>query len=320
MAGCARHTKPYLAERIWQNFFRRRIYGLATDVADRARVAHQHGHQSAYLDFIMIVTFSIINFLCKKIAKRADKKVAENKKIDKTIYKTLSYVVKVGLKVIVVVCLVGYMGIDTSGITALLASLGVGVGLAVNGTLSNFAGGLLILITRPFKDDDYIEACGYSGTVEDIRICHTRLRTPDNKVVYLPNGKLSSAEVVNYSEKDMRRVDLTFSISYSDDFEKAKGIIKEVCDAHELILKDPSAQIRVSAQAANSVNIVTKVWCKTGDYWTVNYDLLESVKTAFDENGISIPFNQLDVHVKNDDRAIVPKASAPIVTDEPANE
>ena len=270
--------------------------------------------------FIMIVTFSIINFLCKKIAKRADKKVAENKKIDKTIYKTLSYVVKVGLKVIVVVCLVGDMGIDTSGITALLASLGVGVGLAVNGTLSNFAGGLLILITRPFTAADSIEACGYSGTVEDIRICHTRLRTPDNKVVYLPNGKLSSAEVVNYSEKDMRRVDLTFSISYSDDFEKAKGIIKEVCDAHELILKDPAAQIRVSAQAANSVNIVTKVWCKTGDYWTVNYDLLESVKTAFDQNGISIPFNQLDVHVKNDDRAIVPKASAPIVTDESANE
>ena len=267
--------------------------------------------------FIMIVTFSIINFLCKKIAKRADKKVAQNKKIDKTIYKTLSYVVKVGLKVIVVVCLVGYMGIDTSGITALLASLGVGVGLAINGTLSNFAGGLLILITRPFKDDDFIEACGYSGTVEDIRICHTRLRTPDNKVVYLPNGKLSSAEVVNYSEKDMRRVDLTFSISYSDDFEKAKGIIKEVCDAHELIFKDPAAQIRVSAQASNSVDIVTKVWCKTDDYWTVNYDLLESVKTAFDQNGISIPFNQLDVHVKNDDRAIVPKVSAPIVTDEP---
>ena len=139
-------------------------------------------------------------------------------------------------------------------------------------------------------------------------------------MVYLPNGKLSSAEVVNYSEKDMRRVDLTFSISYSDDFEKAKGIIKEVCDAHELVLKDPAAQIRVSAQAANSVNIVTKVWCKTGDYWTVNYDLLESVKTAFDQNGISIPFNQLDVHVKNDDCMIVPKASAPIVTDEPANE
>ena len=118
--------------------------------------------------------------------------------------------------------------------------------------------------------------------------------------MYLPNGKLSTAEVVNYSEKNLRRVDLTFSISYSDDFEKARGIIKDVCDAHELILKEPAAQIRVSAQAANSVNIVTKVWCKNEDYWTVNYDLLESVKTAFDTNGISIPFNQLDVHVKND--------------------
>lgn len=249
---------------------------------------------------ILIVSFWIINFATKKIAKRLDKKVEGNKRIDKTIYRTISYVVKVGLKVIVVVCLIGYLGIDTSGITALIASLGVGVGLAVNGTLSNFAGGLMILITRPFKDDDYIDACGYSGTVEDIHICHTKLRTPDNKVVYLPNGKLSTAEIVNYSEKDLRRVDLTFSVSYADDFEKAKSVIKCVCDQDELILKDPAVQIRVAAQSASSIDIVTKAWCKNEDYWTVNYNLVENVKTAFDENGISIPFNQLDVHVKND--------------------
>ena len=249
---------------------------------------------------ILIVSFWIINFVTKKIAKRFDKKVEGNKRIDKTIYRTISYVVKVGLKVIVVVCLIGYLGIDTSGITALIASLGVGVGLAVNGTLSNFAGGLMILITRPFKDDDYIDACGYSGTVEDIHICHTKLRTPDNKVVYLPNGKLSTAEIVNYSEKDLRRVDLTFSISYSDDFEKAKSVIKCVCDRDELILKDPAVQIRVASQSASSIDIVTKAWCKNEDYWTVNYNLVENVKTAFDENGISIPFNQLDVHVKSD--------------------
>lgn len=269
---------------------------------------------------ILIVSFWIINFVTKKIAKRFDKKVEGNKRIDKTIYRTISYVVKVGLKVIVVVCLIGYLGIDTSGITALIASLGVGVGLAVNGTLSNFAGGLMILITRPFKDDDYIDACGYSGTVEDIHICHTKLRTPDNKVVYLPNGKLSTAEIVNYSEKDLRRVDLTFSVSYADDFEKAKSVIKCVCDRDELILKDPAVQIRVASQSASSIDIVTKAWCKNEDYWTVNYNLVENVKTAFDENGISIPFNQLDVHVKTDENAIVPKASAPIVTDEPANE
>lgn len=248
----------------------------------------------------MIVSFALINWLSKKIANRADKKVAENKKIDKTIYKTVSYVVKVGLKVLVVLGLVSYVGIDTSAITALIASLGVGVGLAINGTLSNFAGGVLILITRPFKNDDYIQACGYEGTVEDIRICHTRLRTTDNKVVYLPNGKLSTSEVVNFSEKDLRRVDLKFSISYSDDFEKAKTIIRKVCDANELVLKDPEPSVRVSAQSSSSIDISAKVWCKNADYWTVNFDMIENVKKAFDENGITIPFNQLDVHVVSD--------------------
>lgn len=250
---------------------------------------------------IMIVSFSIINWLGKKIAKRADKKVESSKKIDKTIYRTLSYVAKVGLKVLVVIALIGYVGIDTSAITALIASLGVGIGLAINGTLSNLAGGILILITRPFKDDDYIDACGYSGTVEDIRICHTKLRTTDNKVIYLPNGKLSTSEIVNYSEKDLRRVDLTFSISYSDDFEKAKKVIEEVWNQNELILKDPAPSVRVSAQSASSIDLTTKVWCKNEDYWTVNFDMLEQVKTAFDQNGIQIPFNQLDVHIKNQD-------------------
>ena len=249
---------------------------------------------------IMIVSFSLINWICKKISKHADKKVAENKKIDKTIYKTVSYVVKVALKVLVVIALIGYVGIDTSAITALIASLGVGVGLAINGTLSNFAGGVLILITRPFKDDDYIQACGYEGTVEDIRICHTRLRTTDNKVVYLPNGNLSTSQIVNFSEKDLRRVDLKFSISYSDDFEKAKAVISDVCAKNELIIKDPEPSIRVSAQSASSIDISTKVWCKNADYWTVNFDMLENVKKAFDQNGITIPFNQLDVHVVTD--------------------
>ena len=250
---------------------------------------------------IMIVSFSIINWLSKKIAKRADKKVESNKKIDKTIYRTLSYVAKVGLKVLVVIALIGYVGIETCAVTALIASLGVGVGLAINGTLSNLAGGILILITRPFKDDDYIDACGYSGTVEDIRICHTKLRTTDNKVIYLPNGKLSTSEIVNYSEKDLRRVDLTFSISYSDDFEKAKKVIEEVWNQNELILKDPAPSVRVSAQSASSIDLTAKVWCKNEDYWTVNFDMLEQVKTAFDQNGIQIPFNQLDVHIKNQD-------------------
>ncbi len=248
---------------------------------------------------ILVVSFSLINWLGKKIAKRG-KKLEESKKVDKTIYKTLSYVTKIALKVLIVIALIGYLGIDTSGVTALIASLGVGVGLAVNGTLSNFAGGVLILITRPFRVDDYIAACDHEGTVEDILICYTKLRTTDNKVVYLPNGKLSTTEIVNYSEKDMRRVDIVYSISYSDDFEKAKSIIMEIAEKHELIVADPAPTVRMSAHSSSSIDLSAKFWCKNSDYWTVKFDMLETVKKAFDENGISIPFNQLDVHVKND--------------------
>ena len=247
---------------------------------------------------LLIVSFTLINWFSRKILKRG-KKLAEEKHVDKTVYKTLSYVAKIGLKVLVVVALITYLGIDTSGITALVASLGVGVGLAVNGTLSNFAGGMLLLITRPFKDDDYIAACGYEGTVEDILICNTKLRTPDNKVVYLPNGKLSTSEIVNYSEKDLRRVDLTFCISYDNDFEKAKSIINEVAAKEPLILSDPAGTVRLSKHGDSSLEICSKFWCKTADYWDVYFNLTEAVKKAFDENGIEIPFNQLDVHVKN---------------------
>ncbi|MBQ7333395.1 MAG: mechanosensitive ion channel, partial [Clostridia bacterium] len=180
------------------------------------------------------------------------------------------------------------------------ASLGVCAGLAVNGALSNLAGGVLIILTRPFRVDDYIEAQGHSGTVEDIHITCTKLRTTDNKVVYLPNGSLSSGSIVNYSEKDTRRVDFTFSIGYSDDFEKAKGIIMGILESHELTLKDPAPMVRVSGHGESSIDITARAWVMSADYWTVNFDVLEAVKTAFDKEGIEIPFNQLDVHVKKD--------------------
>ena len=246
----------------------------------------------------IFITFKIINAVAKKAVKKAEKASPE-KKVDKTLVRTLSHVIKIALKVVILVCVIGYLGIDTSGITALIASLGVCIGLAVNGALSNFAGGVLLLITRPFKDDDYIDACGYEGTVEDIHMCNTKLRTVDNKVVFIPNGTLSTSCIINYSLKDIRRVDIDFSVSYSDDFEKAKKIIEDIYTRHELVLKDPEPFVRMSAHADSSIVITTRVWTKNSDYWTVKFDLLESVKKAFDENGIEIPFNQLDVHVKN---------------------
>lgn len=245
---------------------------------------------------ILIITFWLIKF----ITKRLEKRIIAKGKADKTLTKTLMYALRIVLKIIVVACLIGYLGIDTAGITAVLASMGVAIGLAINGTLSNFAGGMMILFTRPFKDDDFISACGYEGTVEDIRITYTKIRTIDNKVAYIPNGTLSTSTILNYSEKDLRRVDIKFSISYENDFEKAEKIISDILEAHPLILKEPATTVRMLEHSQSAITIISRAWVKNADYWTVYFDLMETVKKAFDANGIQIPYNQLDVHVKTD--------------------
>ena len=244
---------------------------------------------------ILLISFKIVNAIGRRI-----EKAGTTGKLDKTLSKVFAYAFKLGLKIVIAICLVGYVGIDTSGLAALVTSLGVCAGLAVNGALSNLAGGVLIILTRPFKVDDFIEAQGVSGTVDEIRITSTRIITPDNKVIYLPNGALSSGTIVNYSEKDTRRVDHTFSIAYENDYNKAMEILRGIVESHELVLKDPEPTIRVSGHGESSINIVVRAWTKSSDYWTVHFDLLETVKTEFDKAGISIPYNQLDVHIKND--------------------
>ena len=196
---------------------------------------------------IMLIAFKVIKVVSRRIEKRLDK----SGKFDHTIVKTLAYAGRLVAKFIVLSCLVGYLGIDTTGLAALIASLGVGVGLAVNGALSNFAGGVLILATRPFKIGDYIVAQGTEGVVEDIKIVSTTIVTLDNKVVHLPNGALSSGTIINYSEKDIRRVDLTFSVAGNDP-EQVKKLIREVCDADEKVLKDPATFVKVSDYGAGN--------------------------------------------------------------------
>lgn len=262
---------------------------------DSVRVVAIAGIKIILALLVIFITFKIINKVSRAIEKRGD-----NPRYDKTLMRTIAYIMKIALKCLVGVVIIGWLGIDTSAITALIASLGVCIGLAVNGAVANIAGGVLLIVTRPFKVDDYIEAQGEAGTVQDIHLTNTVIVTPDNKVIYLPNGALANGNIINYSVKDLRRVDLTFSIAYENNFEKAKGIIEEICSSHELILKNPAATIRVSEHAQSSINITTKVWVNKADYWTVHFDLLESVKTAFDKEGIVIPYNQLDVHVKKD--------------------
>ena len=244
---------------------------------------------------VLTISFRIIKKIARKITKKG-----EGGKYDKTITKTLAYAFSIAAKTIVIVSIIGYLGIDTSGITALIASLGVCIGLAVNGAVSNLAGGVIILVTRPFKVDDYIEAQGISGTVEDIHMICTKIRTPDNKVIYVPNGSLANGNIINYTEKETRRLELKFSIAYDSDYEKAKALIWDVVTSHELVLSDPTPFVRMTEHADSAITVTARVWTKNSDYWNVNFDLLESVKKALDENGIEIPYNQLDVHVKND--------------------
>ena len=240
------------------------------------------------------MSFKIINLAARKIEKSGAKHSA-----DKTIMRTAAYIFRIGAKIIVVLCLVGYVGLDTGGIAALVTSLGVGIGLAVNGALSNLAGGVLIILTRPFRIDDFIEAQGYSGTVEDIHITNTKLKTPDNKIIYIPNGALSSGTIVNYSLQNTRRVDLTVPISYSESFETVRELIADICASHPKILKDPAPFIRLSERADSSINITVRVWVMSEDFWPVKFDLLEAIKERFDRLGIKIPYNRLDVHLKN---------------------
>ena len=243
---------------------------------------------------VLFIVFKIINGISKRFKKNMEK---HNR--DKTItvlgYKAIRY----GLKILTFLGFLGFVGIDTAGIGTVIGSLGVGVGLAVNGTLSNFAGGIVILVMRPFGIGDYIEAQGEGGTVEEIGIFYTQIVTPDNKVVFVPNGSLSNGTMVNYSKKELRRVDFTFSISYDADFEKAKKIIREVIENTPNTLLDPMPFVRVASHGESSINISTKVWVKSEHYWGVYFDLMEAIKTNFDSANIEIPYNQLDVHIKN---------------------
>lgn len=242
---------------------------------------------------VLVIAFKVINVLAKKL----NKKNNETQKLDKTVTRSLISIGRILLKVLVVLCLINYLGIDTSGITALIASLGVCAGLAVNGALSNLAGGVLLLVTRPFRVDDYIEVAGYSGTVEEINICSTKLITVDNKVIYVPNGTASTATITNFSEKKLRRVDLTYTIPYGTEFAKARALIQSVAENHELVLKDPTIMVRVSGANDCGNEIVCRTWVNAADYWTVYFDLLESTKNILEENGYPAPAAQMEVHL-----------------------
>ena len=202
------------------------------------------------------------------------------------------------LLLVVVVAALDQIGVQTTSLVAVLGAAGLAIGLALQESLKNFAAGVMLIIFRPFKTGDFVEAAGVAGVVEEINIFNTKLRTPDNKAVIVSNGDVTTASITNYSAKDTRRVDMTFGIAYDDDFSKARAILERILDEHELVLKDPAPVVRVGELADSSVNFVVRPWAKTEDYWTVYHDVTETVKTTFDAQGISFPFPQMDVHLE----------------------
>ena len=243
----------------------------------------------------LFILFKIINAIAKKIRNKMLKKGR-----DETITNVMYEIVRKGLKILLFILFLGYVGIDTAGIGSIIASAAVAVGLALQGSLSNIAGWVIIIVMRPFKFNDYIACQGVDGTVEDIKLFYTYLRTPDNKVVMIPNGSLANGNIINYSTKKTRRLDQVWQISYGDDVVKAIMLIEEVISKHKEVLLDPAPFVRMSQCDSSSINITSRVWVKQEDYWNLHFDLIKEVKDIFDVNGITVPYNQLDVHISKE--------------------
>lgn len=242
---------------------------------------------------VLLIVFKMINIISKRIKRRL-----ENKHVDRTIVEVTNSILRKGLKIIALIVFLGYVGIDTAAVGSIIGAIGVAIGLAVQGSLSNFAGGIVILVMRPFKLGDYIVAQDVEGTVEEIKTFYTTLVTADNKVVMLPNGTLANDIIINLTRKNIRRVDNSFQIAYQEDVEKAKKIMLEICEQQSLILKDPEIAIRLFYQESG-IELSLRTWVKTDDYWDVYYYLNEAVKLAFDKHHIQLSYHRLSVQIEN---------------------
>jgi small conductance mechanosensitive channel len=225
------------------------------------------------------------------------KKMMAKSKTDETLVKFVGSLSYIALLAFVIIAAINQLGIQTTSFIAVLGAAGLAIGLALQGSLGNFAAGVLMIIFKPFKVGDYIEGAGVAGTVEEIQIFYTHLVTPDNKTVIVPNAKMTGDNITNYTVKGTRRVDFVFGIGYEDDIDKARQVIEGIINGDERVLKDPAPMVAVSELADSSVNFVARAWTTAGDYWSFYYDTTEKVKKQFDAEGISIPFPQRDVHV-----------------------
>jgi len=244
---------------------------------------------------ILLIGLQVIRFLSKTF-----NKVLTKRNVDESLKPFLKSLFYNLLLVLLILSVLSTVGVKMTSFVAILGAAGLAVGLALQGTLQNFAGGVIILTIKPFKAGDFIEAQGFAGTVKAIHIFNTVLNTPDNKRIVIPNGKLSNESVTNYSAEETRRVDMVFGIGYGDDIKKAKEVLESIVKSDERVLKEPEYSITVASLGDSSVNFNVRPWVKTDDYWGLYWDFQERVKQEFDKEGISIPFPQRDVHIYNE--------------------
>ena len=252
------------------------------------------------LKLLLAIITLIIGLWIIKLIMKAIGRNMEKRDIDATLRQFLRSFLGMVLKILLFITVISMIGVEMTSFVAILAAAGFAIGMAMSGTLQNFAGGVMLVIFKPFKVGDFIDAQGYMGTVSEIQIFNTILKTPDNKTIIIPNGGLSTGSMTNYSTEPTRRVDFSFGIGYNDDIDKAKAVIEGLIKLDERILADPAPFIAVSELGDSSVNFVVRVWADSANYWGIFFDLTEKVKKAFDKEGISIPFPQTDVHVYNE--------------------
>ncbi len=243
-----------------------------------------------------IIIFIIGRWVAKGITSFI-KKLMNKSRTDQTLINFIGHLSYVALMAFVIIAALNQLGIQTASFIAIIGAAGLAIGLALQGSLSNFAAGVLMIIFKPFKSGDYIEGAGVAGTVEEINIFTTQLKTSDNKTIIIPNSKLMGDNITNYTIKGTRRVDMVFGIGYEDDIDKARDIIQGIISQDKRVLKEPKSMVAVSELADSSVNFIVRAWTLTNDYSSFYFDTLEAVKKRFDAEGISIPFPQQDVHV-----------------------
>jgi small conductance mechanosensitive channel len=246
----------------------------------------------AYALILFLVGWGVIARLKRRLPKWISKL-----KIDDTLKPFTSSFITMGLKVLLIIAVIQKIGIETTSLVAVLGAASFAVGLAFQGTLSNFASGVLLLTLRPFKVGDYIEAAGFAGTVETIQMFTTQLVTPDHKVAIIPNSVLSNSSILNYSIKETRRLDFNFTVSYTADLTHVKSVLTDLVRANPLVLQEPEPFIAINAHGNHAIGVLVRVWVKSSDYWPVNFKMYEDVKVLFDKEAIEIPYPQLDLHL-----------------------